>query len=62
MTDDSKMPFGKYKGQPLKDVPDGVLLYYYDHKMLERNTKLKEYVIDRILILRMQKDKKEKDS
>ena len=59
MTDESIMPFGKYKGQALKDVPDSVLLWYYDNKKL--SGQLKDYVEDRIPVLRFQKEKRLKD-
>lgn len=57
MTDDSLMPFGKHKGKPLRDVPDGYLLQLYDAKKL--SGQLKEYVENRIPVLRFQKEKKE---
>lgn len=56
MTDDSLMPFGKYKDKPLRDVPDGYLLYQYDANKL--SGELKEYVENRIPVLRFQKEKK----
>jgi len=56
MTDNSLMPFGKYKGKPLSDVPDSVLLFLYDRKKL--SGQLKEYVENRIPVLRVMKEKR----
>lgn len=58
ITDTSIMPFGKYKGKALKDAPDGYLLWLYDHKKLKGE--LKEYVEERIPVLRVMKNKREK--
>ncbi|MBN9297968.1 MAG: DUF3820 family protein [Filimonas sp.] len=44
------MPFGKYKGVKLEDVPRGYLTYLYDHRMI--NGKLKDAVADIIPYLR----------
>lgn len=30
-TDETEMPFGKYKGQKLANVPASYLLWYYDN-------------------------------
>ncbi len=30
LTDDSKMPFGQYKGSNMEDVPASTLLYYWE--------------------------------
>lgn len=36
------MPFGKYKGVKLEDIPRGYLTYLYDHRMI--SGKLKDAV------------------
>jgi len=41
-TDDSIMPFGKYKGRRLEDVPAGYLIWLYDNG-LDRGP-LREYI------------------
>mgnify|MGYP003406343664 CR=1 FL=1 len=30
LTDDSEMPFGKYKGKKMEDVPADYIMYMYD--------------------------------
>lgn len=42
ITDDSEMPFGKYKGQRLADVPDSYLLWLYERGI--GNGPLKQYI------------------
>jgi uncharacterized protein (DUF3820 family) len=52
------MPFGKHKGKELSEVPDGYFLYLYDRKILVGW--LKEYVENRIPVLRATKKKSPK--
>lgn len=42
MTDESPMPFGKYKGEPLEDVPASYLLWLHAQG-LDKGP-LKEYI------------------
>lgn len=39
LTDESPMPFGKYKGKKMADVPDYYLLYIYDNYDLQPHVK-----------------------
>lgn len=52
MNDKSEMPFGKYKGVKLEDVPDEYLLWLYnDGEMETHTTKRKElfdYIVDNL--------------
>ncbi len=56
--DDMIMPFGKYKGQLVSDVPHKYLLYLYDRKKF--SGKLKNSVEDAVPILNYLKEKKTK--
>jgi len=42
MTDESPMPFGKYKGEPLEDVPGSYLLWLHSQGLDEGP--LKDYI------------------
>ena len=44
------MPFGKYKGTLLDEVPHGYLLYLYDRKLL--SGKIKKYAEENITVLK----------
>jgi hypothetical protein len=62
MNDESKMPIGKnHKGKPLKDVPDQYLQYMFDAGYLDKRPELKEYVENRIPVLRFLKEKREQE-
>ena len=50
MADDFKMPFGKYKGKEISEIPHGYLLYMYDRKKFAG--KLKKMVEDVVPVLR----------
>lgn len=43
------IPFGKHKGEKLKDVPTGYLVYLYDRKMVKGE--LKEWIEQNIPII-----------
>ena len=49
MNDDTLMPFGKYKGYKLIDVPADYLLYLYEQGNLQED--LKEYIEDNMNVL-----------
>jgi uncharacterized protein (DUF3820 family) len=53
------MPFGKYKGQKLANVPAGYLLWLYDQKKLFGD--LKNYVEENTPVLKFQKEQAEKN-
>jgi len=52
------MPFGKYKGKNISEVPNGYLLYMYDRKKF--TGELKKHVENTVPVLRYKKatDKK----
>lgn len=53
LTDESLMPFGKYKGEKLANVPAGYLIWLYDNKKLFGD--LKKYCEENIEVLKIQK-------
>lgn len=58
------MPFSKYKGEKLANVPAGYLIWMYDNKKL--SGELKKYAEDNIEVLKIQKrqedEKRNKDN
>lgn len=42
LDDDSPMPWGKYKGDKMENVPDDYLKYMYDNGKVDRQ--VKEYI------------------
>lgn len=50
MNDNSIMPFGKYKGQPLINVPADYLLWLY--KQMSIPGDLKKYIQDNLEVLK----------
>lgn len=54
-SDDTIIQFGKHKGKKMSEVPDGYFLYLYDRNKLKGE--LKEYVENRIPMLRTLKQK-----
>lgn len=56
-TDKTLMPYGKYKGTALANVPPDYLLYLYDNKMMQQNGALKRYVEDNATALRLEVQK-----
>lgn len=53
-TDETPMPFGKYKGLDLEDVPASYLLWLYEEGNLLGE--LKEYIEDNMQVLEQQKE------
>lgn len=49
LTDDSIMPFGKYKGTKLANVPASYLLYFYHEEKVYGD--LKKYIEDNMDVL-----------
>lgn len=52
MTDESVMPFGKYKGMYLIEVPANWLLWYYENAEFGRDEALIAYIEDNMQALR----------
>lgn len=59
MDDNTLLPFGdKYKGKPLKDIPDRFFIWLHDRKQL--NGELKEYAEQRVPQLMVLKEIRER--
>lgn len=58
LTDESPMPWGKYKDKKMEDVPADYLLWCYDTGKTCRL--VKEYVRDNLDVLKMQAAEKQK--
>lgn len=56
LIDDSIMPFGKYKGKKLSEIPDGWWTWMYDRSKLSKQ--YIDYAEDRVNILRFIRDKR----
>lgn len=50
-TDETPMPFGKYKGAALINVPASYLVWLYDNGYV-KNLSLKDYIEDNMELLR----------
>lgn len=50
LTDTSPMPFGKYKGDDMEDVPASYLLWLYDNNKC--NKAVKDYIEDNMDVLK----------
>lgn len=52
MTDSDLMPFGRYIGEKLGDVPADYLLWFYDHPILSKTfPELAKYVSENLKAL-----------
>ena len=62
LNDDSLMPFGKYKGEQMQDVPASYLLWLYDQPSLNTTSDLavRAYVKDSWDFLQHEVSKKNK--
>lgn len=49
INDNSLMPFGKYKGSKMIDVPASYLLWLYDNGLKDGD--IKNYILDNMVIL-----------
>lgn len=58
MDANSIMPFGKYKGKKLSEVPDNWFVWMYDHKKLSGNLKLYAETTIEILKIQARQNKK----
>ena len=50
LTDNSPMPFGKYKGTAMANVPADYLIWIYDNGKC--NAEVKTYIIDNLDVLK----------
>jgi hypothetical protein len=50
MTDESLMPFGKYKGKKMGEIPDYYLLWLWDNASLR--DPLKAYIADNLEVIK----------
>lgn len=50
ISDDFIMPFGKYEGMKIADVPDEYLLWLYDNQRCYRE--VKQYIIENLDAIR----------
>lgn len=53
LTDDSPMPFGKYEGTAMINVPAEYLLWLLEEN--KTNFKVKRYIVDNLDVLRAEK-------
>ena len=59
LTDESPMPFGKYKGDKMANVPASYLMWLYDNNKC--NAEVREYIKENLDVLRKEiKDKQRK--
>lgn len=49
LTDESLMPFGKYKGEKMANVPASYLIWLYDENKCNRN--VREYIEDNLDVI-----------
>jgi len=54
MTDDGLMPFGKFQGEKMANVPASYLIWLYENQ--EIYGELKEYIIKNMDVLKQQAD------
>lgn len=52
LSDLSPMPFGKYRGKAMQDVPAKYLLWLYDSKV--DHPAVRAYIIDNLQVLRQE--------
>lgn len=52
LTDDSEMPFGKHKGEPMQDVPVEYLHWFWHNG--EKNSSVGEYIKTNLDTLKME--------
>jgi len=53
MNDNSIMPFGKYKGYKLANIPASYLLWLYNQGLQKGN--LRDYIIDNLQLLKQER-------
>jgi len=52
LTDKSLMPFGKYQGKPMEDVPADYLMWLYDNDKYSEQVKV--YIEDNMDVIKKQ--------
>ncbi len=52
LTDNDKMPFGKFEGKKLSDVPDEYFLFCFENGFFDSRAALKLYVIDNLAAIK----------
>lgn len=52
LTDESIMPFGKYKGKALANVPAKDLIWYYENLSYLNGTPLETYIEENLEVLK----------
>jgi uncharacterized protein (DUF3820 family) len=52
LTDESTMPFGKYKGQKMANVPADYLIWLYENNKCSND--VREYIEDNLEVLRFE--------
>ncbi len=58
VTDESMMPFGKYKGEKLANVPAEYLLWLYENNKVYGG--IKKYIEENLDVIRMEINQKNK--
>lgn len=54
MTDTDLMPFGKFKGKPMQDVPVSYLHYLWQNGMKQESSEVANYIRDNLNALKME--------
>lgn len=54
LDDDSKMPFGKYRGHPMSDVPASYFHYLWNDGLKYRTTNVSRYIKKNLDALKME--------
>lgn len=50
LTDESPMPWGKYKGEKMANIPASYLIWLYDNQKCD--VEVKSYVLDNLYVLK----------
>jgi uncharacterized protein (DUF3820 family) len=58
MTDESKMPFGKYAGQKMANIPPDYLIWLYENSNVYGE--VKEYIKENLDVLKFEIEQKQK--
>lgn len=53
-TDESIMPFGRYQGKKMEDVPASYLIWMWDEGNKINDSRVREYVLENLDVLRKQ--------
>lgn len=54
LTDESRMPFGKYKGEKMANVPAEYLMWLYENQTGEGKSDLKDYIEDNLDVIKVE--------